>query len=466
MPPRHHLSLFTNITHWTYSQFSLQGHEVQLNRRDELPPEWDYWPYARRPDPALQQVYHRATFHARPRDYYHVFRETLRYTIGDVNHSDGQHDHFNNWMWHRLMWSPNTSLEDVVDEYARFWFGPEAAPAMAEALFQLERNLQPDVATNEGILHYYNLVTEAGMVMPQWRMKRNHLWRQHMQKAALDLYTQLHVRRQRELVARIEDLIARVLINGGHEGAITRSLAWLDKDLETDQMARLKQEAERRGDESAALFNVRSEGLYNLDQDFVGLAWYRRYLKRAAEERDPQQRDWLLNLIAHYDDPGEGGFYDNAGVPEQSPNIEFGWPFSGGSYSGNRPSQRVHAFTLEHDPGVTIRYENLDSDARYRIRFAFVRREYLPRYADRQPQTSQSIYADGVLLARDLELPVNESEIYEFDIPAELTADGELKVWLKKQDGIGEWGEPETSVWRNTGGWGTIVSDVWLIRAD
>ena len=464
MPPRHHLSLFTNITHWTYSQFSLQGHEVQLNRLDELPPEWDYWPYARRPDPALQQVYARATFHARPRDYYHIFRETLRYTIGDVNHSDGQHDHFNNWMWQRLMWSPNTSLEDVVDEYARFWFGPEAAPAMAEALFQLERNLQPDVATNEGILHYYNLVTEAGLVMPQWRMKQNHLWRQHMQKAALDLYTQLHVRRQRELVARIEGLIARALTDGGHQQAIARSLAWLDEDLETAPMARLKDEARHWGDESAALFNVRSEGLYNLDQDFVGMGWYRRYLKRAAQERDPGQRDWLLNLIAHYDDPGEGGFYDNAGVPDQSPNIEFGWPFSGANFSGNRPSQRVHAFTMEHDPGVTIRYENLDPQARYRVRFAFVRREYMPRYADRHPQTSQSIYADGVLLARDLELPVNESEIYEFDIPAELTADGELKVWLRKQDGIGEWGEPETSVWRNTGGWGTIVSDVWLIR--
>ncbi|MEX2016716.1 MAG: hypothetical protein WD873_08730 [Candidatus Hydrogenedentales bacterium] len=49
-------------------------------------------------------------------------------------------------------------------------------------------------------------------------------------------------------------------------------------------------------------------------------------------------------------------------------------------------------------------------------------------------------------------------------MPQEKTADGELLLWLKKQDGIGEGLASDVSIWRNTGGWGTLVSEVWLMK--
>ena len=68
------------------------------------------------------------TFYAWPRQYHRVFNDLMRYGIGDITHSSGHHDHFNQWMWQRLLWAPRTTVYDVVDEYCRTWFGPEAAP--------------------------------------------------------------------------------------------------------------------------------------------------------------------------------------------------------------------------------------------------------------------------------------------------------------------------------------------------
>jgi hypothetical protein len=45
------------------------------------------------------------------------------------------------------MWDPHRSVEDVVDEYARTWFGPEAAAPMAKAIIQIEDNIQDDPKT-------------------------------------------------------------------------------------------------------------------------------------------------------------------------------------------------------------------------------------------------------------------------------------------------------------------------------
>ncbi len=55
------------------------------------------------------------------------FNDLMPYGIGDITHSSGHHDHFNQWMWQRLLWSPRLTVEEVLDEYCRLWFGTEAA---------------------------------------------------------------------------------------------------------------------------------------------------------------------------------------------------------------------------------------------------------------------------------------------------------------------------------------------------
>jgi hypothetical protein len=464
LPPSQSLVFFTDLTHWVYSEYGLVHIMLGPDRNGDVPPHWGGWVYEQHPDLAMYQVYDRRTFHARPRRYYDTFQETERYGEGDVTYSEGHHDQFNQWMWQRLLWNPHMSLEEVLDEYARTWFGPEAAPLMAQALLQLEQNLSTPIADNNGIDRYYSLVKEADTKMPEWNMKRNYLWRQHMQRAALDRYIQLRVREQMRQKEEVEALINAYLQK--HDLAvIAKCRERLYAEVETDEMKALKAEAARLGEESDALFGVRNEGFFNLDQDFVGLGWMRKQFGESALSSVTPFPEKPLAQIVHYEDPGPGGFYDDAGDPARSPHLVYGWAFSDDDVSpSNRPSQRTMAYTRDEKQGVTFAYADLDPKASYSVRFTFVRPRYEARYAEKQPQKTQSIYANDGLLAKDVELPEWEAGFFEYDIPEEATRDGKLQIRLEKSAGIGEGSPSQVEVWRNTGGWGTLVSEVWLVR--
>jgi hypothetical protein len=464
LPPTQSLVFFTDVTHWVYSEYGLVNYAPIPDRNNDTPPYWSKAIYSKGADPALAMVYDRRTFHARPRHFHRVFQETMRYGIGDVTYSEGHHDHFNQWMWQRLLWAPHAPVEEVVTEYARTWFGPEAVSLMAEAIFQLEENLSAPLAENEGIDRMCRLVREAGDKMPEHVKRNNSLWREYLQKALLDKYVQLRLRQQLDAEKPVLEVLSKGLQSNDCDAAIARAQALLNSMTDTDEMKALREEAGRLGEESNMLAGVRNDGYFNLDQDFIGLAWLRKQVEAAANTTGEDRRA-ALRRVADYEDAEAGALYDDLGNPGRCPHLVYGWTFTEGELSGaNRPSQCTMAFTAEDPQGVTLLYEDLDETAPYRIRFALVRPPYEPRYASRQTQKTESIYADGSCLAKDLELPVNECGLFEFDIPRSLTEDGELRVWFEKSAGVGEGPWPQVEVWRNTGGWGTLCSDVWLIK--
>ncbi len=460
--PRHDILLFTDLTHWVYSQYGLMDHEIIADRDYATPPRWDYGMYAHRPDPAMAQVYDRRTFHARPRNYYAVFQETTEFAIGDVAYSEGHHDHANTWIYQRLFWDPHQTVEEVVLEYARAFFGADAAQTMAEALLQHEENLQTPIAGNDGIERLIALLDRAALQMPTQRLERDYLWRMHMQRASLDRYIQLDVQQQRAHYGAIVDRLSRDVGRG-----VVPPLVQQQQVLPapSGEMSVLKDRAVKLSEDSDRIYGMKNEGLFNLDHDYFGFGWLRRELERAAAMENHEDQLAALQRVVHYDDPGPGGFYDDAGTPNGAPRLVYGWPYGDGDFSGfNRPSQRTMAFTTDEERGVTFRYTGLDPEAKYRVRLSLVRPRYLPRFGIFQHQTSQSIMADDVALAENLELPEFEADLFEFDVPQEATRDGELMLWMKKQPGIGEGSASDVSIWRNTGGWGTLVSEVWLLR--
>jgi len=470
LPPQQDIVFFNELTHWRYSQNGYIQAYPRADRKGDRPPHWNHFIYERQPDRALNMVYDRLTFFAWPRYYHWAFNQTLRYGIGDVTHSSGTQDHFNQWMWQRLLWAPQTGVEEVVAEYARTWFGPEAAPLMAEALFQLEDNLaeRPGVpiVKKEGIGHYYRLVREAGAQMPPVRMKNNWLWREYMQKAALDQHIQLRVRQQTDVQQKIE----KALASSSGVATIESALAWLGKLQETPEMLRLREEAGRLGEESNHLFGVRSEGYYNLDHDFIGLGWLKRQLER-ARAASGEQRAEILSMITDYENPGEGGFYDDAGTLEGCPNIVRGYPYDFGQpfvpdmlWEANRPSQRTMHYTQDEDLGVALHYRGLDPNSSYRIRLTLARPWYQDRYRARMNQKSETIYAGDSVLVRDLEVPERMSDHFTFDIPPGAIRNGELIVRFEKAADVARGPRIEREIWRNTGGWGTILSEAWLMK--
>ncbi len=466
-PRRQSIQLFTDLTHWISSQYGMLASAPMPDFNGNMPPSRDAWFY-QKPDQAFQKVYNRRTFFARPRAYYAIFQATMRYAEGDITYSEGHHDQLNQWIWQRLLWSPNMPLKDVLKEYSETWFGPEAAPLMVEAILQLEQNLTAPLATNDGIDRYYRLVKEAGSRMPVKQRAGSYLWRQHMQKACLDKYVQLRLLRQTALKHDIEQRLESVLAGADTEESLAGVKARLKESPESNEMKTLREEAGRLGEESDRLFGVRSEVYFKLDQDLAGLGWMERQIQKASATSGPGRRR-LLRAVARYEDPGEGGYYDDAGDPARSPHLIHGREYSANNYlmaaiaNTNLPSQRTIAYTDSDSRGVTFQYSGLNPKARYTARFAFVRPRFLPRYAKLHPESKQSIYADGKLLAADVEVPEWEADLFEYPIPRELTADGKLTLWLEKSANVANAPTPLVNQWKRTAGWGTIVSDVWLI---
>lgn len=474
MPARHKLVYYSEITHWKYAQHAYIQMYPRADKNGDLPPHWSHDIYERRPDQYLTMVYNRLTFYAWPRQYHRVFNDLMRYGIGDITHSSGHHDHFNQWMWQRLLWSPRRAVEDVVDEYCRTWFGDEAAPFMAKAIFLLEENMEENpeksLPEKEGIREYYNLVKKAGEVMPENLMKDNWLWRMFMQKGALDRFVQLAVMQQMELQVGVETMVKQLLNEGAKNAALTEALNLIASGIApTDEMKKLKEEAGSLGEESNTLFGVRNDGYFNLDHDFIGLGWLSRQLSRALEAKGNARAE-LLRMIVDYENAG-GGYYDNLGTGNHAPNVATGYPYDHGQpyvaqmlSEGNRPSQRSMHFTQDEKQGVTLHYRDLDPEATYKIRLTLVRPWYQERYAMRMNQTSQSIYADDVVLAENLELPLQMSDFFTYKIPKSVTRDGELVIRFEKSPGVADGDRVTVEQWRNSGGWGTIVSEVWLIK--
>jgi hypothetical protein len=301
-------------------------------------------------------------------------------------------------------------------------------------------------------------------------MEKDWLWRMYMQKAALDKYVQLAVHQQLKLQEQIENKIAANIESDQINQLLEETLDWFDQQSETEEMSALRREAERLGDESNRIFGMRSDGLFNLKHDFIGLGWLKRQIQRALEHQG-QEKDINLKMIIDYEDAGEGGFYDNLGTYNPAPHVVFGYPYDHGQpyvsqmlSEGNRPSQRSMHFTQDEEQGVTLMYDNLDPSAQYQIRFTFVRPWYQKRYAHRMNQKSQTIYADDNVLAENLELPLQMSDFFTFDVPENTTKDGQLTIRLEKSPDVAVGDRITVEQWRNSGGWGTIVSEVWLFK--
>jgi hypothetical protein len=86
------------------------------------------------------------------------------------------------------------------------------------------------------------------------------------------------------------------------------------------------------------------------------------------------------------------------------------------------------------------------------------------RYRERMNQKAQNIYADDIPLAEGLELPERQSDFFTFDIPREATADGKLTIRLEKMPDVAKGDRVYVEQWRNTGGWGTLISEIWLMK--
>ncbi|MDX9975574.1 MAG: hypothetical protein RBU21_21490, partial [FCB group bacterium] len=427
LPKDQKITHYSDITHWISAQYEVEN-----------------------PEPNIVKVYGRRTFHTRPRAFYGIFQAIMPFSEGDIIYSEGYHDELHQWMWNRLLWNSGQSLRAVLGDYFRYFMGPEYVKPMTAAALQLEKNLETPLATNKGIDRVLELVKEGGKTMPDFAQLRagDHRWLEYLQKAGLDKYFQLKLRIEDDKRRRVADALAGT---GDTDAKLTAAATVLAEPAESPEMAALREDARIAGEAANALYGVRNVGYFATEKSLTDLAWIATQIERARTAPEAE-RPALLAHVVSYEDPGPGGFYDDAGDENRQPHLVKGESYNASAMMdpNNRPSQNTLAYSLEDPRGVVFRYTDLEPDAQYRVRATLVLPRF-PRGMSEVPEgmkRTESILADGTYLAKDIEIPEYTARHFEYDIPQTATQDGTLELTFEK----------------GTGAMGIVVSEVWLLK--
>ena len=432
LPRTTNIALYTDITHWMQSQFGVP-----------------------KPDVALAAVYGRRSWNARPKHFHRVGREIMHYVIGDMHYSEGMHDDFNKWFWYRMLWDPHQSAEEITKEYCRYWFGPEAQDDVARAIFLMEDTLEKRVMDNPGIAKAVELLHSAGSKIPENLLACDYRWRVIMQKALMDLYIQLELRRGEELKGEAGQLLESVSTSGNLGGELKKALQVLGQPLETPKMKEVREEALRLGEESNRIIGYRVPAPFILERlDIAEVGWWKKMLSEAVSSEDDSRIRNVARMLLHYEDPGQGGFYDNPGWPNESEHLVYGealWgfmPFPGPA----RLSHYSLVYSWGRDGrGVAFSYSGLDPDVQYVVRISAgvnLEGQELPV---KGVELVEGLEVNGHTISEGFPVTLGGVGFHEFDLPRDITRGGELEISLV----------PKSKLMPVTG-----LCEIWLMRKE
>jgi hypothetical protein len=404
--------LFSDITHWMQAQYAVP-----------------------RPDLALAAVYDRRSWNARPRHFHKVGQEVLHYTIGDVHYSEGMHDDFNKWLWYRLLWNPRQDVESITKEYCRYWFGTDAQNDAAEAIFLMEETLEKPVVGNPGIVKAVELLDSAGHKIPKNLLQVDYRWRVISQKALMDRYIQLMLERGEKLKHAATPFLKQVESASKPATVLKEALQLLDRSLVTAEMQAVMVKARQLGEESNEIAGYRVPAMFIVDTlDLTEVGWWKKTLAEALTSGSDVKMKNAAKMVLRYDDPGEGGFYDDLGWPNVTDRLTRGeslWgfrPFPGPA----KRSQYNLAYSMSETRGVSLAYEELDPKTEYVVRISIGVHDGNGGGSNnrRGIELKQGLQADGQIVSGGFAIPRDSVTYQEFDIPSELTRDGKLEITL------------------------------------
>ena len=385
-----------------------------------------------------------------PQPYYYakVFREDALFTDGFLSYSDGIHDDVNKVIWNQMGWNADMEVREVMIEYCRFFFGAEVAEAAADGILSLERNWDGPLVQNGSVLatmeHWRNLEAANPLLQSNWR------WQLLLLRAYYDGYTRQRLIFEKSLEKQANSILEGVDVSTV-ESAMDEALTILNRADTQPVNQELKQTIEQLAE---TLFN--SIGLQSslpkyqangyergcfmdfIDYPLNNRWWLEDEFAKISNMKSDNEKLDRLKVIANWENPGKGGFYDNISDVSASPHvtsrtddaIDYAWWDDG--FSRKRLSTQLFQFS------PILEYKKLDSESQYMIRV--------------------SGYGEALLRANgELLSPVRyekELETYkEFLLPKELIKDGKLTLTFDRPD------EAHLN-WRQY----SKVTDVWLIR--
>ncbi|MES1213924.1 MAG: hypothetical protein ABUT20_00280, partial [Bacteroidota bacterium] len=112
------IRIYPDITHSLSSQYPV--------------PDWDL---------AYAMTLGRECINPRPYDEKHIQNVFAQYGAGSISYSEGTNDDVNKFIWSEQDWNPQTTVEETLEDYARFFIGPDYTESITKGIVSLEKNL-------------------------------------------------------------------------------------------------------------------------------------------------------------------------------------------------------------------------------------------------------------------------------------------------------------------------------------
>lgn len=442
VPASYPIRRYPDITHSIASQYAV--------------PHWD---------PAYAFTENREVINPRPTQYATIFRLWDDISDGFITYSEGCNDDVNKILWSGLGWDPDTDVDQILREYARYFIGPELEEPFAQGLLALERNWIGPLLTNAGVettwKQFESMLQDAS---PQVKLK----WRfqQALYRANYDAYNRLRLLYETGLEQQAMDAL-RQADRMGADVAMNRATSILERSVTEpvaqDVRARVFEMAEAlyqsiRMQHSVPRYQAiavrRGANLDLIDYPLNSRNWLNSQFEAIRAMDSERKKREAIDALVNWDNPGPGGFYDNLGQPGAQPHLApgLGWETDPERRATphdamvTAPEWRVswatYAETYRDQP-LRLEYKGLDPTAQYTVKAT---------YTGDRLGAELRLVADGKHTVHDyMAKPVPVAPV-QFDVPRAATSDGQLVLEWNQTPGIGGAGR------------GNQIAEVWLIR--
>jgi hypothetical protein len=385
-----------------------------------------------------------------PRPFYHAkIHDTFApFTDGFVSYSDGCHDDVNKIIWSMRGWNVDYSVQDILCDYGRFFFGAPLAEAVAAGIAGLEQNWKGPMVENGAIettLAFWQTLEQSN---PQ--LSGNWRWQMLVLRAYYDAYQYRRKIYEKELERQANAALAQAGTIGS-EIAMQQALAIVNKADSSPVAKELYAKIVRYCDNlyhsiglqtSVAKYQA-SNAQRGCILQFVNYPlnnrwWLADEFKKISEMNSEEEKLARLEVIRTWEAPGKGSYYDNVSNIETGPRVkttsydacDVAWWNDGNSRA------RLSSQLFQTEP--VLEYENLDPNGRYLLRICGLGEALVRTDGER---LEPILYNKGI------------GEFKEFVVPRQITQDGKMRLTFDRPE--------ETHLhWSKF----SHVSDVWLLK--
>ena len=295
------------------------------------------------------------------------------YFIGSIPYSEGINDDINKFLWLGLEFNNDAEPDDILQEYANFFFHSEYAGFFMRGIKRLEDNLEGQLLTSRSVSQCYYIFKNLSSKIPD--SAKNYRFNLAKLRAYFDYYIQKRLLIETGLYHRIMDIIEFDRSRAGLE----RALYLLSEDHSCAQP--LKEEINHLGDllfeqigfqpttdrhfgagtERGAFLDCINSPVTNLPL----LAYKLEEINRL----DDMEMEHELESLVNEKDPGINGQYYNFEDPESFriadglDPLDLGYlhspvkTFRHSAYFPKNMERQVRPYHIDYISGIGVLYE-------------------------------------------------------------------------------------------------------------